>query len=66
MIHNDPTAVPTLLFIVCLAAVSVAVTLDSVLLMVAFSLIAAVIGMFACCSGLRQSSSPVVSGSRSQ
>lgn len=48
MIHNDPTAVPTFLFIVCLAAATAAATLDSVLLVGVLSLIAAVFGVFAC------------------
>ena len=45
MIHNDPTAIPTFLFIVCLAAATAAVTLDSVLLVGVLSLIAAVFGL---------------------
>lgn len=48
MIHKDPTTVPTLLFILCLAAATAGATLVSVQSMMAFSLIAAVFGVFAC------------------
>lgn len=47
MIHNDPTTTPTFLFIVCLAAAAVAVTLESVPLMVALCAVAVVAGVLA-------------------
>lgn len=48
MIHNDPTTAPTLLFILCLAAATAAVALDSVLLKIALSVLAAGTGALAC------------------
>ena len=48
MIHNDPTTAPALLFILCLAAATAAVALDSVLLKAALSVLAAGTGVLAC------------------